>query len=71
MRERDYRRFLDSERAAAGGVMALDSDPRIVAPGTAVSGRAASSVKTLILVPKYSKYSGIYGLLHLHTVVQL
>ena len=26
VRERDYQRFLDSERAAAGGVMALDSD---------------------------------------------
>ena len=27
VRERDYQRFLDSERAAAGGVMALGSDP--------------------------------------------
>ena len=26
VRERDYQRFLDSERAAAGGAMALDSD---------------------------------------------
>ena len=30
VRERDYQRFLDSERAAAGGVMALDSDPERV-----------------------------------------